>query len=96
MNDLRSVSAKYHRSCYADILKQDNTPEETIDPRTINTNNAMDQIIDYIDDHPDCQFSSNELMNVVTDNWPRAIFHKDSAGSFFYIIDDGMLLHRLK
>ena len=70
MNDLRSVSAKYHRSCYADILKRDNTPEQTIDPLTINTNNAMDQIIDYIDDHPDCQFSLNELMNVVTDNLP--------------------------
>ena len=67
MNDLRSLSAKHHRLCYADILKQDNTPEKTIDSRTINTNNAMDQIID---NHPDCQFSLNELMNVVTDNPP--------------------------
>lgn len=65
-NDLRSVSAKYHRSCYADIFEQDNTPDKTIEPRIINIHNAM-QIIDYIDNHPNCRFSLTELMIVVSD-----------------------------
>lgn len=70
VNDLRSVSARYHRSCYANIMKPANTPEKTIDPRIMNTNHAMDEIIDYINNHPDCQFSLNELMKVVSGNSP--------------------------
>lgn len=62
-NDLKSMKAKFHRSCHAEIFKPNNTPLKLIDPRTINPNDAMDQIIDYIDDHPSYQFFINKLMN---------------------------------
>lgn len=42
VNDLRSVGPKYHRLCFAQIVKQEKTPEKTIDPRIVNVNDAMD------------------------------------------------------
>lgn len=56
--------------CFAQIVKQEKTPEKTIDPLIVNVNDAMDQIIDYIENNRDCQFSLSELINVVPDNPP--------------------------
>lgn len=82
MNDLRSVSAKYHRPCYVNICKNDDAPDKTIDPRIMNTNKAMKKIIDYID-HPHCQFSLSELMNVVSDNLPSHVTIKRRLEDYY-------------
>jgi hypothetical protein len=68
---LRFVGAKYHRSCYTDILNQSSTVEKTIASRILTADKAMEKIIHSINENPDYQFSLKELMNVAADDPPN-------------------------
>lgn len=52
-------------------MKSEYKPDKTVNP----------QILDYVNKYPNCQFSLNELLNVVPDNSsaPKTIAHRLGA-----------------
>lgn len=61
--DLVAAEAKYHHDCYASFMKP-STGLKVGRPKDEATNRAMEEIVTYIENSDDCQFTLNELQNI--------------------------------
>lgn len=68
ITDLQTLEAKYHFDCYNSIKNSINliNVEKKISPRIVMIDTAMEQIYKYIEENDDCQFTMQELKNVIT------------------------------
>ncbi|KAK0161696.1 hypothetical protein PV327_008115 [Microctonus hyperodae] len=66
--DLVAQGAKYHMDCYTSLKNtiRKTQREKKIHPITARVDAAMEQIIKYIEENNDCQFSLTELKNILT------------------------------
>lgn len=66
--DLQSLGAKYHTDCYQSIKNsaQAHNVDKKIHPRILMVDIAMEQIYKYIEENDDCQFSLQELKNILS------------------------------
>lgn len=66
--DLQSLGAKYHSHCYHSLKNaaQTHNAEKKVHPRILMVHIAMEKIYKYIEENDDCQFSIQELKNILS------------------------------
>lgn len=66
--DLQSLGAKYHSHCYHSLKNaaQTHNAEKKVHPRILMVDIAMEKIYKYIEENDDCQFSIQELKNILS------------------------------
>ena len=66
--DLQTLGAKYHKDCLKSLHKsvEQIDVEKKISPLTLKIDAAMAEIYEYIEENEDCQFTMQELKNLIT------------------------------
>ncbi|GFY20941.1 uncharacterized protein TNCV_3989851 [Trichonephila clavipes] len=68
ITNLQALQAKYHADCY-NLIKNSihlSNADKKVASRSLMIDSAMEQIYTYIEENDDCQFTMQELRNVIT------------------------------